>query len=185
VLGQVESRGQWLAAAPGAGDRESVVRLFNRDGTAGPTLPAIPESRTEWSDAATMAVWDGEWVDVHTLSADGQFQLVRNTRFPSRPGNCVFDAPRKRLYSWEMGAIQALDLSTGEPLFTVLPVDKSRTVRIDPTGQLDAQDPDVEKELIYYIAEPDGSTTLHAPAEFRKHPLVNAHRKPAVRSCRS
>jgi hypothetical protein len=163
------SDGQWLAVAPGAGDRESVVRLFKRDGTAGPTIPANPDSQIAWLDSqGTLAMCDANWVDVHTLSADGQFQLVRSTHFPSRPWTSAFDAPRKRLYSWETGAIQALDLSTGEPLFTVLPLDQGRTIRIDPTGRLDTQDPEVEKEFIYYIAEPDGSTTLHTPAEFRK-----------------
>ncbi|MCY2990988.1 MAG: hypothetical protein NTY19_24395, partial [Planctomycetota bacterium] len=186
--------GQWLAVTPGGEDRQSLARLWKRDGTPGPTIPAGPDSQVVWLDPqGTLAICDAEWVDVYKPTGSGvffgqrldlaakplpekdsrppdssQLELVRSTRFPSRPWTRVFDAPRKRLYSWETGAIQALDLSTGEPLFTVLPLDKGRTVRIDPTGQMDTQDPEVEKEFIYYVAEPDGSTTLHTPAEFRK-----------------
>jgi hypothetical protein len=158
-----------VAVAPGQQDRQSLARLWKRDGTPGPTIPAGPDCQVVWLDSAeTLAVCDAEWVDVHKMSADGQLEMVRSTRFPSRPWNRAFDAQGKRLNSWETGAIQALDLSTGEPVFTVLPLDKGRTVRVDPSGQLDTQDPEVEKEFIYYVAEPDGTTTLHTPAEFRK-----------------
>jgi formylglycine-generating enzyme required for sulfatase activity len=161
--------GQWLAVAPGGQDRESLVHLWKRDGTQGPTIPASWDSQVAWLDSeGNVAICGAQWVDRCRLSKDGQLQLLRSTRFPSTPSSSVFDAPRKRLYSWGAGAIQAMGLSTGESLFTVLPLDKGRTVRIDPTGHLDTQDPEVEKEFVYYAEEPDGTATLYTPAEFRK-----------------
>lgn len=170
--------GEWLAVAPsGHWSQQLSVRLWKRDGTPGPAIASGHGSRACWLDGGkTLVVAGWEWVDFYTFKPAGEAQPisstvehVRSVRFPTLPiWRSMFDAPRKRLYSWSTGTLQALDLETGKPLFAVLPLGNKRSVRIDATGRLDTEDPEIEKEFVYYIAEPDGSTTLLKPAEFRK-----------------
>ncbi|HEY4260194.1 MAG TPA: protein kinase [Schlesneria sp.] len=170
--------GQWLGVSPR--DGRDGVRLYSKAGKEGPTVPAASGSQICWLDNSnTFCIYGPDWIDACRLITTGEridFEYLRSTRYRCDHVHLDLDIAHHRLYFWNVqsywngaiGLIQTVDLDTGKSPFSLLPLERGPTVRIDQSGKLNTEDPDVEKLFVYFVEELDGTTTLYKPAEFRK-----------------
>ena len=172
--------GRWLAVSPGADDHDHLLRLFRTEGFDGPTLPANQDCPVAWLEKErTLVVPCSGRLDSWSLADNGTIQRTRCMAVQDG-GNVAFDLPRNRFYSLAGGALWAADISTGGPLWTVVPVN-DRSARIDSEGILTPAEPDNEKDFFYYVEQPGRSAAIYTPAEFRKLPgTANASARPGL-----
>ena len=174
--------GKWLAAAPGSRDR--ILRLWRPDGTAGPQLDCGDGARLAWTDdgrcvitarGCSVAVWDA--VSGRRL----QLAKIHDERLT----DMVFCQSSGQVFtcSAEDRTVRCYEATTGKCLSTLVFIDPQRAVTIDAQGRLLTNAPQIEKELVYYVEQADGSTMLHSPDEFRKlYPTLSRPHRQANQS---
>lgn len=161
--------GRWLASA-GAG---GLVYLHHPDGTPGPVLKGhrSPLRSVLWrADSQVLAstgvgrtirLWTADWKPSHILEGYAGSAQSMNWRPDGKQLTAIVGACHDTIIAW--------DTETGEAQWSALVFpDGENYVTFSGDGRILHGDPKaIEKELVYIVENPDGTTQMLKPSEFR------------------